>query len=158
MHFTTAARMLVSGVIAALMRHGAACEKNLVAVARVISGDIYGFCRLTVQSTNDPFIIQKLGRFAAPGAEAIREVTDVIATAITQLGFIGNAAIAESLSGSDFRFSDLKRRFITVYICLPLNLLDICDKYFRLILETALTDLLNEGRTRQGQTRFVHRR
>jgi len=34
MHFTTAARMLVSGVIAALMRHGAAHEKNLVAVAR----------------------------------------------------------------------------------------------------------------------------
>ena len=151
MHFTTAARMLVSGVIAALMRHGAACEKNLVAVARVISGDIYGFCRLTVQSTNDPFIIQKLGRFAAPGAEAIREVTDVIATAITQLGFIGNAAIAASLGGSDFRFSDLKRKFITVYICLPLNLLDICDKYFRLILETALTDLLNEGRRGKGK-------
>jgi len=151
MHFTTAARMLVSGVIAALMRHGAACEKNLVAVARVISGDIYGFCRLTVQSTNDPFIIQKLGRFAAPGAEAIREVTDVIATAITQLGFIGNAAIAASLGGSDFRFSDLKRMFITVYICLPLNLLDICDKYFRLILETALTDLLNEGRRGKGK-------
>jgi type IV secretion system protein VirD4 len=151
MHFTTAARMLVSGVIAALMRHGAACGKNLVAVARVISGDIYAFCRLTVQSTNDPFIIQKLGRFAAPGAEAIREVTDVIATAITQLGFIGNAAIAASLSGSDFRFSVLKRTFITVYICLPLNLLDICDKYFRLILETALTDLLNEGRLNKAQ-------
>jgi type IV secretion system protein VirD4 len=151
MHFTTAARMLVSGVIAALMRHGAAHEKNLVAVARVISGDIYGFCRLTVQSTNDPFILQKLGRFAAVGAEAIREVTDVIATAITQLGFIGNAAIAESLSGSDFRFSDLKRKVISVYICLPLNLLDICDKYFRLMLETALTDLLNEGQRGKGK-------
>jgi type IV secretion system protein VirD4 len=104
-----------------------------------------------VQSTNDPFILQKLGRFAAVGAEAIREVTDVIATAITQLGFIGNAAIAESLSGSDFRFSDLKRKVISVYICLPLNLLDICDKYFRLMLETALTDLLNEGQRGKGK-------
>jgi type IV secretion system protein VirD4 len=27
-----------------------------------------------------------------------------------------------------------------------LNMLDVCDKYFRLILETALSDLLNEGR------------
>ena len=139
MHFTTAARMLVSGVIAALVRHGAAHEKNLPTVARVISGDIFGFCRVTVQSTTDPFIIQKLGRFAAPGAENSHEVSDVISTAITQLGFIGNAAIAESLSGSDFRFGDLKRKpGTTVYICLPLNMLDICDKYFRLILETAL--------------------
>jgi type IV secretion system protein VirD4 len=90
--------------------------------------------------------LQKLGRFAAPGAETVREIGDVVSTAITQLGFIGNTAIAESLGGSDFRFSDLRRKpGTTVYICLPLSKLDICDKYFRLILETALTDLLNEG-------------
>jgi type IV secretion system protein VirD4 len=149
-HFTTAARMLVSGVIASLMRHGAASEKNLAAVARIISGDIRGFCLLTVQSTTDAFIVQKLGRFAHAALEN-KEVNDVISTAITQLGFIGNAAIADSLSGSDFRFSDLLRGVVTVYICLPLNMLDICDKYFRLILETALTDLLNEGQRRKGK-------
>jgi type IV secretion system protein VirD4 len=144
-HFTTAARMLVSGVIAALVRHGAAHEKNLATVARVISGGVFQFCRDAMQST-DPFILQKLGRFAAPGAETVREIGDVVSTAITQLGFIGNTAIAESLGGSDFRFSDLRRKpGTTVYICLPLSKLDICDKYFRLILETALTDLLNEG-------------
>jgi type IV secretion system protein VirD4 len=149
-HFTTAARMLVSGVIAALMRHGAAHEKNLVAVARIISGDIRAFCLLTVQATTDPFIVQKLGRFAHADPEN-KEVNDVISTAITQLGFIGNAAIAESLSGSDFRFSDLLRGVVTVYICLPLNMLDVCDKYFRLILETALTDLLSEGQKGKGK-------
>jgi type IV secretion system protein VirD4 len=151
-HFTTAARALVSGVIAALVRHGVAAEQNLACVARVISGDIFGFCRATVRSTTDPFIIQKLGRFAAAGAEQSREIMDVISTAITQLAFIGNAAIAESLSGSDFRFRDLKRkRGMTVFICLPLHLLDICDKYFRLILETALADLLSEGQKGKGQ-------
>lgn len=153
MHFTSAARILVSGVIAALKRHGRDSEKNLVAVARVISGDIFGFCRLTVQSTTDPFIIQKLGRFAAAKAEESREVMDVVATAITQLGFIGNAAIAESLCDSNFRFSDLLRSTVTVFICLPLNMLDICDKYFRLILEIALTDLLGEAR--RGKRRPV---
>jgi type IV secretion system protein VirD4 len=151
MHFSTAARLLVSGVIAALMRHGKVSEKTLVAVARVVSGDIVGFCRLTVQSTTDPFIVQKLQRFAYADPQN-REVNDVISTAITQLGFIGNAAIAESLSDSDFRFSDLKRKAgTTVYICLPLNMLDICDKYFRLILETALSDLLNEGQRGAGR-------
>jgi type IV secretion system protein VirD4 len=153
-HFTTAARILVSGVIAALVRHGIQAERNLVTVARVISGDIFEFCRLTVASTSDPFIIQKLSRFSAKGAEASREVQDVIATAITQLSFIGNAAIAHCLSGSDFRFSDLKRNpGTTVYICLPLNKLDISAKFIRLILEAFLADLLNE--TQRGRSKPV---
>lgn len=150
MHFTTAARMLVSGVIATLMRHGAPSEKNLPTAARVISGDIRGFCRVTVQSTQDPFIIQKLRRFAFAKPDN-REAEDVISTAQVQLGFLGVEAVAESLMSSDFRFSDLLRTVVTVYICLPLNMLDICDKYFRLILETALTDLLNEGQRGKGR-------
>lgn len=151
LHFSTGARTLVSGVIAALKRHGKPAEHNLPTVARVISGDIAGFCGLVLQSTNDQFIIQKLGRFASAVPDD-REVQGVIATARTQLAFLANAAIADSLTGSDFRFSDLKRKpGTTVYICLPLNMLDICDKYFRLILETALTDLLNEGRNGKGK-------
>jgi type IV secretion system protein VirD4 len=142
--------MLVSGVIAALVRHGAPHEKTLPMVARIISGDVFGFCRITVRTTTDTHIVDRFSRFAlAVGKEPSREMGDVISTAITQLGFIGNAAIAQSLSGSDFRFADLKRKpGTTVYICLPLSLLDICDKYFRLILDTAIADLLNEG-TRQ---------
>jgi len=151
LHFTSAARMLVSGVIAALKRHGKSAEQNLPTVARVINGDVIGFCRLTVQQTTDPFIVDKLHRFANADLTS-HEVQDVLSTARTQLGFIGNAAIAESLSGSDFRFSDLKRKpGTTVYICLPLNLLDVSDKYFRLILETAMTDLLNEGQKGKGK-------
>jgi type IV secretion system protein VirD4 len=149
-HFTTGGRTLVSGVIAALKLHGVPSEQNLPTVARVINGDIIGFCRLTVQSTNDPYIIQKLNRFACAAPDN-REVQDVISTARTQLAFLCNAAIADSLTGSDFRFGDLKRKpGTTVYICLPLNLLDVCDKYFRLILETALSDLLHEGRQGKG--------
>jgi type IV secretion system protein VirD4 len=146
-HWTTGARILVSGVIAALVRHGAPHEKTLPMVARIINGDLFGFCCVTVQSTTDPFIVDKLGRFAlAPGKEPSREVEGIRATATVQLGFIGNAAIAQSLSGSDFRFADLKRKpRTTVYICLPLSKLDVCDKYFRLILDTAIADLLNEG-------------
>ena len=151
LHFTTGGRTLVSGVIAALKRHGAPPEQNLPTVARVINGDIIGFCRVTVQSTNDPFIVQKLSRFAYANPDS-REVQDVISTARTQLAFLCNAAISDSLMGSDFRFSDLKRkRGTTIYICLPLNLLDVCDKYFRLILETALADLLNEGQKGKGE-------
>lgn len=151
MHFTTAARVLVSGIIAALKRHGKAAEQNLPMVARVINGDIIGFCKLAVQQSTDVFVIDKLSRFAYADPSS-KEVQDVISTARTQLGFVSNAAIAESLSGSDFRFSDLKRKpGTTVYICLPLHLLDVSDKYFRLLMETALADLLNEGQKGKGK-------
>jgi type IV secretion system protein VirD4 len=146
-YFTDGARILVSGIIAALMRHGPACKRNLVTVAQIIgSGDgLFTFCREAMQSS-DPFIRSKLERFAlAEGKEPSREMGDVTATGITNLGFVNNAAIAESLVASDFRFADVRKRRATVFICLPLSKLDICDKYFRLILETALAELLNEG-------------
>ncbi len=144
-HFTTAARALVSGVIASLKRHGKPSEQNLAAVARVINGDVEAFSIRTVEATRDPFIVDKLARFAGVDPKN-REVQDVFATARTQLAFINNEAISRSLSGSDFRFSDLKKKpGTTVYICLPLHLLDVSDKYFRLILETALADLLSAG-------------
>ena len=150
-HWTTAARILVSGIIAAIKRHGTAGEQNLVAVARVISGDVFGFCQTVVASTTDPFIIQKLARFAASLAEDSREIQGVLATAIAQLGFLGNAAIAQSLSGSDFRFRDLKRMCMTIYICLPLYMLDVCDRYFRLLTEVFLMELLSEQQRSVGR-------
>jgi type IV secretion system protein VirD4 len=151
LHFITAARILVSGVIAALVRHGNPSERNLVAVARVISGDIFEFCKLTVQSTSDPFIIFKLGRFAMKGARNSREVQDVIATAIIQLAFISNETVARCLTRSDFHFSDLKRHpGTTVYLCIPLNYLDCCAKLMRLFVDTFLADLLKEGQLGHG--------
>jgi type IV secretion system protein VirD4 len=146
-YWTEAARILVSGIIAALVCHADASKRNLVEVARIIgSGDgLFTFCRESMKS-KDPFIRSKLERFAlAKGKEPSREMSDVIATAITNLGFVNNAAIAESLTASDFRFTDVRKKRATVFICLPLSKLDICDKYFRLILEVALADLLNEG-------------
>jgi type IV secretion system protein VirD4 len=145
-HFTLGARALVSGIIASLIRHGAKLERNLVMVARILSGDIFEFCQMTVQLTNDPFIKQKLGRFAAPNASESHEVMDVIATAIAQLSFLGSQAIADCVSSSNFDLRDLKRRPGTsLYICLPLNMLDITDKFFRLMLEMILFVLLQEG-------------
>jgi type IV secretion system protein VirD4 len=148
-HWTAAARILVSGIIAALARHADADRRNLVEVLSILSGgdELFRFCREAMQS-KDPDIIRKLQRFALPeDKEPSREMVDVVSTAITQLGFI-TGAIAESLRGpGDFRFADLKRNpGTTVYVCLPLDTLDVTDKYFRLVVDCFLADLLGEGR------------
>lgn len=143
-HWVESARQLVSGIVMALVRHGREEEKNLRAVAQVISGgNVFGFCREAMKSP-DPFIRQNLGRFAAPDAETNKELNSIVSTANTQLRFVGNEAIATSLGGSDIRFRDLKRRVITVYLVLPLQYLDVCGKWFRLVISSALADLLAE--------------
>jgi len=144
-HWTAAARLLVSGIIAALVRHAPKDKRNLVEVLNIIScgEQLFSFCRECMQS-NDPDIIRKLQRFALPEDKAPgREIEDVIATAVTQLGFI-SGAIANSLGGpSNFRFADLKRNpGTTIYVCLPLDTLDVTDKFFRLMVDCLLADLL----------------
>jgi type IV secretion system protein VirD4 len=147
-HFSVAARLLVSGVIAALVRHGKPEDKNLKAVAKYISeGKILEFCREVVRVTNDPYILQKLGRFGEDEKKtsASKEIADVISTAITQLGFISGAVAEHLSSGAAWRWDDLrKKRGTSVYICVPLNRLDTHgEKYFRLVVESLLASLLN---------------
>jgi len=143
-HWVTSARLLVSGVIMGLAKHGAPVDKTLGGLRQVISGgQVYTFCREAMKSS-DPFIRQKLARFAVPGAEENKELNSIVSTADTQTGFIGNQAVSDSLSGSDFRFRDLKRKVTTVYLVLPLDYLDVCGKWFRLIVAAALSELLHE--------------
>jgi type IV secretion system protein VirD4 len=143
-HWSTSAQLLVSGGIMALAKHGGPHEKNLGMLRQVISGGrLFDFCRKAMRS-NDPFIRQKLARFAAKGAIENKEINGIISTADNQTGFIGNLAITESLSASDFRFRDLKRKATTVYVVLPLDYLDVCSKWFRLIIAAALSELLHE--------------
>ena len=114
-HWITSARLLISGIIAALVKYGAPEDKNLVAVRNVITGangqSVFDFCR-ECMALKDPFIRQKLARFAVtaeppvpgqsagkPGAEGSRELNSVVSTADTQTGWIGNEAIAGSLKG-----------------------------------------------------------
>jgi type IV secretion system protein VirD4 len=145
--FSDGARIAVSGLIGSQKRHAPTNKQNLLEVARIIGGGdgFFTYCREVVAATKDEFIKAKLERFALPeGAEPSKGLTDVIGTAISNLGFLNNAAIAEAVSGSDFRFADVRKRRATVFICLPLSKLDVTSKYFRLVLESALAELLNE--------------
>lgn len=148
-HWIMSARQLISGIIAALVKFGAEADRTLAAVRNVITGanghSVFEFCR-ECMSLPDPYVRQKLGRFATKDAEESKELNSIVSTADTCTGFIGNEAIAESLKASDFDFRDLKRkRGMTVFVCLPLNKLDVCSAYFRLIMAAALSDLLEEG-------------
>ena len=163
-HWITSARQLLSGIIAALKKYGAAADQNLVAVRNVITGatgqSVFDFCR-ECMALKDPFIRQKLARFAVvgepavpgqspgkPGAEESRELNSVISTADTQTGWIGNDAIARSLKGGpdEVDCAALKRKAGTVIsVCLPLAEFSVSAKWFRVLASTMITVTLKEG-------------
>ncbi len=154
-HWIASARQLIAGIIAALVKYGAAEDKNLVAVRNVLTAangpTVYEFSR-ECMALPDVFIRQAFGRFAAVGAEDNKELNSIVSTAVTQTGWI-TGAIAENLKGgaNEISFRDLKRKAGTVIsICLPLDKLDVSSKWFRVLAATMISDTLNEGLKGKG--------
>ena len=147
-HWADSARSLVAGIVMQLAQTPDPEVANLSTMRDIIAGldeDLVTFAYESCKGDN-PFIKQKLARFANDKATNLSEVASMISTARTQTTFIGNTAIANSLSGSDFRFRDLKFQPTTVYLVLPTRYLATCGKWFRLVLAAALDDLLREER------------
>ncbi len=147
-YFTAGAGGLASMVQMGLVAHAEPHQKNLTAVRSVITGefqggvDVFGFAQSILDhSTNTP-LRQKAARFCVQGARQSRSLADIISTADVQTSFLSDAALAESLSASEFGFADLRKEVVTVYVVLPMDYLDVCGKYFRLIVASALSELL----------------
>jgi type IV secretion system protein VirD4 len=147
-HWVESARGLVSGVIMFLKARFP--KETLVTVYRVVSGpDLFlvarDACRWAETNGLADFIVERLARFAEPDAPNNKEMRGILSTAITALQFIGNRAIANSLSGSSFKFGDMKRRPITVYLILPGQYLGgNCARWFRVTTGTGVDSFMAE--------------
>lgn len=136
-HWVESARGLVSGMIMFLKARFP--KENLVTVYRVISGrDLFlvarDACRWAEANGLAEFMVERLARFADRDGSNNDEVLSMASTAITALRFIGNRAIANSLSGSSFDFRDMKKRPMTVYLILPGEYLGSnCTRWFRVV-------------------------
>jgi type IV secretion system protein VirD4 len=147
-HWTNGARGLVSGLIMALKARWP--KETMATVYRLVSGpDLFIFaqdaCQTCATNGGGDFIIERLARYAAPGAAENRETLSIISTAITQLQFIGNKCISDSLSGSTLSFERMKTEPITCFLILPGEFLGgNCMKWFRLIVGTAVDSFMRE--------------
>lgn len=155
-HWSKNARKLIHGLIMALVSDGAPKDRTLVRVAEIIStGEVYEFCRSMMNKTSDPFIRQRLAKFAVDPSKIDNkgELASIVSTADTEVDFLADAAIADSLSASDFQFADLKKKVCTVYVVLPLDYLEIASRYFRLLVSCALSELIDPAA--RGNVRTV---
>lgn len=147
-HWVESARGLVSGLVMFLKARFP--RETLATVFHVVSGrDVFlvaqNACRWAEANGLTDFMAERLARFADADAPHNKEVRSMVSTAITALRFIGNRAIATSLSGSSFGFGEMKRRPITVYLILPGEYLGgNCMRWFRLIAGTAVDAYMRE--------------
>lgn len=149
-HWSKSAGIAISGAIAGVKLLCKPEDQNLPYVRAVLTGatgeSFYDFCRRCMK-TNDIFLRSKLARFAASGAQDNKELSSILSSADTGTAPLGNESIASCLRSSTFRFGDLKRKAgTTVFVCLPLEMLEVTDLLFRLIAATMLFDVLREGR------------
>ena len=82
-------------------------------------------------------LVQKVGQY-------LRETKgneSVISTALTQLNFMDDPRLCESLSNGTVSFTELAERPTTIYVVLPPNRLDDCKRWLRLIVTSAVKTL-----------------
>jgi type IV secretion system protein VirD4 len=149
-YWTDSARQLVSGACMYLVSGPfPAQRKNLTELYDIITGPyLYEFARDAVNA-GDPLITGRMSRYARGDAEERKSIGEVVLSTVTEVGFMGNKAIRNSLKSAppgsrELRFRDLRRSPMTIYLILPTEYLESCSKWFRLCIEAALFDLLHD--------------
>lgn len=155
-HFAESGQQLGTGLMLALACHSSS-DENSLAVARdlICSSDevLFGFCRRCVENTDNAFVRQKLSQFSWDGTDEglkqlkeNREIRSIISAARIQSKFIGNEVISAALRGEgSFRFKWLRERRRAVFCILPLSVMDVCARWFRLMFASAMAELLDEA-------------
>ncbi|MGE4046478.1 MAG: type IV secretory system conjugative DNA transfer family protein [Acetobacteraceae bacterium] len=90
----------------------------------------------------------KAARFGSISPEN-RELHSILSTGLTQTRFLDSRAIKRELAGPAFDFTVMKEKPVTVWLILPARRLITHSKWLRLILTTAIQQLM--GDTKKAQ-------
>jgi type IV secretion system protein VirD4 len=121
-------------------------ERSLGRVRELLTGTPQELTELLNKLAASPYrpLRQRTRKFLA----STNEIQSVISSARTQTSFLDDDAIADSLSGDDFRFSSLKKEKVTVYLVLhPDYIMSDYVRWLRMVITAALSELMGtEGR------------
>ena len=105
------------------------------------AGNASGLARTIIDMTLSDFepLRAKATRFKLD----VRSNLDVISTSINETKFIDSPPIARDLASlNGFHFADMKKEIVTVYLVLPATHLESHSNWLRLIIASALRELL----------------
>jgi len=76
-----------------------------------------------------------------------REAAGVLSAAQRHTHFLDSPRMVAVLGRSDFRFADLKRRNVSVFLVLPPDRLSTYSRWLRLLVAQSLTDMAQSARS-----------
>lgn len=142
-HFTNRARDLV----ACLMAHVCTDENELKAgnnhlprVRQILGLPIEALCdyMLTASLNPVPLVRDNAATFSPAKPSEARELQSIVSTALGQLGFLSDPALAHFLTGCDFDFSLLRQPKTSVFFMIPPEHLQGNKPFARLMVQSLL--------------------
>ncbi|MGD0798635.1 MAG: type IV secretory system conjugative DNA transfer family protein [Acidobacteriaceae bacterium] len=136
----------VHAVIMGVARHEPREKRTLNRVAEICATDeIFEWSRKISDITDVPFLKQKLGLFATAKGDD-RTLMGILQTVRSNLDFLNDPGVADSVSRSDFDYGTDRDEIATQFITVPPNRIDVGGRFLALHLNTALNRLLRPGR------------
>lgn len=144
-HWNEEAKALISGLILEIAARETISRRNLATLREYLTLAPEHFAALLkrMQETDEAggLIARAANRHLG---KSDREAAGVLSAAQRHTHFLDSPRMTTVLSRSDFRFADLKRRNVSVFLILPPDRLSAYSRWLRLIISQSLTDMARD--------------
>ena len=166
-YWANTARQLIKVVCMGVALYMPAERRNLAEVARIITteGEVQAFAKWVLSFSNDPYICMKLSRYAnptpnpetEPGKSAVppKSLQDVVQTAMTEMEFLTEQAVAEFVSRDDLDLSDVMFGNLSVLMTSAQEFVGELTRLRRLLLACFLNRFTREDAAYAEPTTLV---
>ena len=115
----------------------------LTTVAEKLCGDVKAYSKDCLARVRVGEVRSRMQRYSEDESE--KSLRGVIETTRTHVDFLLDSCIAQCLTKDDkFSFTMLNKEVVTVYVILPLDVVGVVGKFFKLILASCLTELFDQ--------------
>lgn len=148
-HWTMSARSFLRGLVLYVAATEPPASRNLIRVRELVTQGRTAFDTMLSHMAGFGGVIGRTGD--ALSAKPDSEKWSVVSTCDVQTDFLEGEPMRRVLAGHDFALEDLKKRRITVYLCLPANRPATHGRWLRLMIALALEAIERTGPLEHGK-------
>lgn len=144
-HWNEEAKALIAGIILYVVCHNAHEDRTLEMVRYCLTAAPDAFLTMLKDMQASTAARGLIARAANRHlAKSDREAAGVLSAAQRHTHFLDSPRIVDVTARSDFRFADLKRRNVSVFLVLPPDRLSTYSRWLRLLVAQSLTDMARD--------------
>ncbi|MDN5927027.1 MAG: type IV secretory system conjugative DNA transfer family protein [Hyphomicrobiales bacterium] len=144
-HWNEEAKALIGGLILHIVTQEPRERRNLATLRESLTLAPEIFAALLKEMQASPEAASLVARAANRHlGKSDREAAGVLSAAQRHTHFLDSPRMTAVLGRSDFRFADLKRRNVSVFLVLPPDRLSTYSRWLRLLVSQSLTDMARD--------------